>query len=183
MLVSLCGNIGAGKTTILSILKNSFHTIEENVKQWEHDGMLKKFYNKEITPTEFQSYVYNDFISNIRNNKKKFSIIERSIEEQSVFTTVNNVDLDLVAPNDCSPEYFFYIYAPPEECFRRLQKRKIHGDSSITLDYLKKLHQCEEQFVFETRQKGKLVLEFDTMKNTPEQIAKKIKNLFKAKPQ
>ncbi len=52
--------------------------------------------------------------------------------------------------NDCNLDIIFYLRTKPETCYNRLNKRgRPEETSSITMDYLQKLHDLHESWLLE----------------------------------
>ena len=176
MKVYLEANIGAGKTTMLNKLsEHTFNTystefIPEPINDWEklkdNNGLniLENFYNDQ-TKWAF-AFQMNSFIS--RANKldnKKSQII---VSERSVFTDkncfaincfesqkLNKIEWDiycnwhdwLVNKFNLNSDAYIYLKTTPEKCYERIKSRNREGESEITLEYLKLLHDKHESWL------------------------------------
>lgn len=52
------------------------------------------------------------------------------------------------------PDAFIYMRASPDTCHRRLQMRKRPEEQTVTLDYLRGLHEKHEQWLFPAEKAG-----------------------------
>lgn len=164
------GNIGVGKSTFLKIIKNNFPKLEvefEPVGSWHCEDLQKSllslFYKdpKRWAYTMEINAMTERAFSHKKNNKTK--IIERSVysghycfslngyEEgfmtQAEWYIYNKIFEMLVLNKISLPKGFIYLKAEPEICLERIKKRSRSGESSISLDYLTKIHQKHEQFL------------------------------------
>jgi len=70
-----------------------------------------------------------------------------------LLTSNDNCHLDLISTFNCVQLIFItdfhlvYLRAKPETCLERIKTRNRPEEQSITLDYLKQLHDCHEQWL------------------------------------
>ena len=159
MIVSIEGNIGSGKTTILQRLKmDGFITFNEDVNAWSNEGWLSDFYNNiNRFAFGFQMRVLQSF-SQIKQNIKVANI---SIIERSPLTSVDIFGYLLALDNAISvneykimsyfssyinliPKHIIYIQCDPTICLDRIRKRNRNEENTISIDYLNKLHTLHE---------------------------------------
>ena len=80
MIITIEGNIGSGKSTIINNLKDKYNVIEENVKDWK--DWLSNFYkDKKKYSFGFQMQVLLSQMKLseiLKDNKNNINIIERS---------------------------------------------------------------------------------------------------------
>jgi len=157
MKIVIDGNIGVGKTTLIKKLSKNFNTHLENILEW--DSWLKEFYkNPKKNSLGFQMCVLLHHIKKKNCDlDKQIHILERStISCNKIFgkLLVDDNLLSLQEYNLCDkydknfgwiPDYIIYIKTPPEICLNRIKKRNRKGENSISLDYLKKLHNKYEK--------------------------------------
>ncbi len=175
LIISIEGNIGAGKSTLINYLKNKLKNdnkyifLEEPVDDWEsiqdnNINIIEKFYeNVEKYSFPFQMMAYISRLSNLRNIIKKYpeSII---ITERSLFTDkyvfakmlfdsnkMNIYEYKIYNKwfsefiNDLPPYKFIKIISDPLKSYLRIKKRNRNGESNITLDYLQMCDNYHEQ--------------------------------------
>jgi deoxyadenosine/deoxycytidine kinase len=169
MLVSIEGNIGSGKSTVIEYLKtlndSRFVFVDEPVKEWleikDKNGMnaLDCFYSDQKRNSFcFQILAYitrlKKLMDVIKNNKDKIIITERSIEtDRNVFAKMLYEDDYLNSIEWVTYNYWFdtfkdvskvdkiiYISATPEKCLERINKRNRVEEEGIKLNYLTKCH-------------------------------------------
>jgi deoxyadenosine/deoxycytidine kinase len=181
MKISIDGNIGAGKTTILKKLTN-YDVILEPVEEWtEH---LTKFYEDPIRwGFCFNLKVLSSFAK--WHNVDKFILFERSpIACNKVFTDMHyedgNMDkLELKTFNDIydnigwSPDVLIYIKTRPENCLKRIKIRGRESEQNISIEYLDKVHKKYEELII----KHKTVIIIDGERDT-KIIYEEIKNII-----
>jgi len=176
--LSVEGNISAGKTTFLQILKDSgmdksLHVVPEPVEKWQnvggsHVNLLLQFYeDPQRFAYTFQNYV---FLTRMVQERESYSasmcrLLERSIfSDRMVFVrAVHNLkflsDTELAVYDSwfdpvlktlptLVPNGFIYLRANPDTCFRRMQKRSRNEESSVQLEYLQDLHQHHEDWLW-----------------------------------
>lgn len=157
MFISICGNIGSGKTTVLEKLEyNGFDVKFEPVNEWT---FLSKFYNnmKEFA-FQLQMQILKSFLSYIPTSKSLPTICERSPQESlHVFSTqlLNNNYLSLeefriirffTYSYSWKPTLYIYIRTEPNICLERIKTRNRDCENEITLNYITELHNRYENF-------------------------------------
>lgn len=168
-LLSIEGNIGSGKSTILKLLKlksdESIIFIDEPVSEWQKienssgKNVLELFYeNKEKYSFTFQILAYitrlRKVLDVIKNSKDKVVIMERSIYTDKFVFAKMLYDGGFIKEIEWKTyNYWFdtfkdttklngiiYVNTEPEICFERIKKRNRDGESNIELEYLKECH-------------------------------------------
>lgn len=168
-LISIEGNIGSGKSTILKLLKlksdDSVIFIDEPVSEWQTienssgKNILELFYeNKEKYSFTFQILAYitrlRKVLDVIKNSKDKVVIMERSIYTDKFVFAKMLYDGGFIKEIEWKTyNYWFdtfkdttklngiiYVNTEPEICFERIKKRNRDGESNIELEYLKECH-------------------------------------------
>lgn len=168
------GNIGAGKSTFLHILKRYLNVqiMLEPHEQWQNIGeghnLLDLFYkNPWRWAYSFQSYA---FISRImtqqayaRANPYLIQVLERSVYSDRYCFALNAYELGymndlewsmyqewftwLVTTYITKPEGFIYLQTDPTICYKRLKKRGRNEEVAVPLEYIEKLHQKHENWL------------------------------------
>jgi len=171
MNVTVEGNIGAGKSTFLKLLKrHGFNILQEPLSEWilqNPDGtttnVLKEFYeDPEKNAYVFQSFCLRSRCKIMKTMKPDQTyILERGLHADGIFAATQ-YDQKRIRPleysvylweleeakNDTPPIHKrIYIKTPPETCLRRVRERNREGEESITLDYLKQLHEKHEEWL------------------------------------
>lgn len=168
------GNIGAGKSTFLHMLKQYLNVqiMLEPHEQWQKVGgdhnLLDLFYKDPGRwAYSFQSYA---FISRMmmqqehaRTNPYTIQIIERSVFSDRYCFALNAYELGymnalewkmyqewfawLVDTYLVKPDGFIYLRTDPTICYNRLKKRNRSEETAVSLDYVTKLHEKHERWL------------------------------------
>lgn len=188
-IVTIDGNIGAGKTTILTHLhKNHKFLIDlEPVEAWQPH--LKKMYETNSGYFEFQVRVWNDRAW-IQDKTDHVILMERSpyftkntfvkhLYSIKKFTDEQNEMLNSLyskTDNLWMPDKFIYIRVSPETSFQRIQQRARDGEEHISFNYIQKLHEYHERTYTYLRNQGYDIVLIDGERSVQE-IAEDIKRV------
>jgi deoxyadenosine/deoxycytidine kinase len=182
-IISLCGNIGSGKSTLVSNLnqnQNSYHVVQEPIS--EMNDLLVKYY-KDFSKWAFHLQckvllLYNKIKTSL--NSECNYIIERSpIESKHIFAkalynsgNLTKIEFQLYQEVYESlgwcPDYIIYIRTNPEVCYERIKQRSRECETEITLEYITQLHNLYESF-FEKYKHSKNIVLIDGNEN-PEDV-------------
>jgi deoxyadenosine/deoxycytidine kinase len=169
------GNIGAGKSTFLRMLKDNLDldVIFEPTDKWQkvgEDGNLLDLFYKDIKrwAYTFQSYAFITRVQSLieyqqQNSEKTVQILERSVYcdrycfAKNCFEAGNMTALEwqiyrewfswLVEGYTQKPNGFIYLKADPKVCYQRLVKRARSEEGAIPLEYLQSLHNKHEDWL------------------------------------
>lgn len=169
------GNIGAGKSTFLRIIKEYLNVqiVYEPLEQWQKIGgteenLLEKFYAD--TPRWAYTFQTCAFVTRIMTQQEhlKRNVLPAQVLERSVFSdrycfAKNAHELGFMTDLEwqlyqewfswfiynytTKPTAFFYMRTDPEVCYQRLQKRYRHEETGVSFDYIKKLHEKHENWL------------------------------------
>jgi deoxyadenosine/deoxycytidine kinase len=170
--ITIDGNIGAGKSTILSFLNNigKYDTHPEPVEDWE--PFLLDMYKNDKDAFEFQVKVWTDRCFSPKYDPNKIICIERSPEFQmNVFTVanyennkLNKRQYELLEELYCKPCYtpdlYIYLRTQPDKCIERIQKRNRNCESDIHFDYIKRIHDLHE-ITYDNLKGNKVVIDIE----------------------
>lgn len=166
-ILSIEGNIGAGKSTLIRKLKHIYKSradiliVEEPVDIWEKvktDGktIIERFYedkNKYSFP--FQVLAYTTRLNLIKDALKiedvNIIIMERSLEaDRNIFAKMLHDDgcieksmyqiyevMSDIGLKDYSVDGIIWLDTEPEVCLDRIKKRNRDGEQVIPIEYLK----------------------------------------------
>jgi len=154
--ISIDGNIGAGKSTVLNYLKKTYkYNIDvEPVDDWI--PFLQDMYKNNKDAFEFQIKVWMDRVFNTNYTVKDITITERSAFFQwHVFSKANfengklkerqyTILKNLYEKCHVIPDMQFYIRTEPQKSYDRIHKRSRNCESEIPLDYIETLHHLHE---------------------------------------
>lgn len=169
-IVTIEGNIGSGKSTLISKLKDvlpqdKYVFVREPVDIWlsiqDDDGVsiLEKFYNdQQKYAFSFQMMAYISRLhllrKTIRENRNKTIIMERCcLTDKNVFAKmlydegkIENVNYNIYLMwfneflGDVEYSKIIFVNTDPKICSERINKRDRSGENQISIDYLKKCH-------------------------------------------
>jgi len=201
------GNIGTGKSTFLNKLAEEFKVILEPVDEWTKTrnangkNLLEEFYSDPARNAYlFQSIAFRSRMKNIVNQNS--AIIERSIyTDRNVFAKTCREDglISDIEWNDyCGwfdwltdefkirPIGFIYLRCDPMISYERIKKRSRSGEESISLDYLKKLHEKHEMWLLKEEASKVIIIDVnEDFENNPEKLQEminKVKQSFDQLP-
>ncbi len=202
MLISIEGNIGSGKSTLVEYLKslNTYIFVDEPVNEWlnikdnEGSNALECFYkDQKKNAFCFQVLAYitrlKKLIDKIKNNPNNTIIItERSIEtDRNVFAKMLYEDGLLSSIEWETYNYWFntfkevsmvdlivYIKTSPAQCLERINIRNRVEESNIKLEYLEKCNKYHNDWLNESNNK---ILIIDGH-NTVDMIRNKVTNIL-----
>ncbi|MFC1894649.1 deoxynucleoside kinase [Candidatus Dependentiae bacterium] len=168
------GNIGAGKSIFLKILKDNLNVdiCFEPINKWqdiENEGNILDLFHKNTKrwAYTFQSYT---FISRIQYQieeeiscKKDTQIFERSVYcdrycfAKNCYESGNITSLEwqiykewfswLIKKHTKKPSAFIYLKTDPKVCLARLKKRNCSQEACVELSYLELLHKNHEDWL------------------------------------
>jgi deoxyadenosine/deoxycytidine kinase len=171
-IISIDGNIGSGKTSLLKLLQSHiekeglediFSINKEDIKSWTNEGWTELYYNNiNRYSLGFQLRVLmsqHEIFKKIQKNKKKFNIIERSpLTNDYVFgkTLLNDGNLHKLEYDISNtirkefgwkPTTVIYIHTPAEICLERIIRRDRNSESSIPLNYLRHIENAHLNYI------------------------------------
>lgn len=185
MLYSIEGNIGVGKSTLISVLtEKKYSCYKEPVEKWT---LLEKFYKDPVKyMIPFQNQVLLTQICQLNEIKKdtaKIKFVERSIwTARNIFIEMNidkwdetNLDNYDLLYNSVNPQIdvMFFLKSDPQTCFDRVSVRNRPGEEKITLSYLENLNNHFHKTLTSLDLPFSLVV-IQTKDKTPLQIADEI---------
>lgn len=156
MIISVEGNIGVGKTTLLSQLQKytDFTVYPENVNNWTY---LNKFYRD---PQTYAFLLQEEILLDIKNKRTLAQniITERCAQTSvEVFTKIsmecgyiNQKQLEklrLIEQTIPRPTAFIYLKLDVNQLLPRIQKRGRESEKSISVEYLKQVEEKQELFL------------------------------------
>ncbi len=167
--ISFEGNIGVGKSTILSEVHNHFRYTDisyawEPLDEWDENGFLNDMYSKNIQHAEFQHMVISSMFqkSFMGLSQSNILIQERSMDAALEVFTKSNVknsrSMELLKYSydklkQSLQEAFsiqtfrIYLRVPPHIAFARVSKRSRSSESSISEEYINTINDSYEEWL------------------------------------
>jgi deoxyadenosine/deoxycytidine kinase len=170
------GNIGAGKSTMLSIINKHFNAgvILEPTDKWQNvignENLLDLFYKD--TPRWAYTFQTNAFLTRIqaaieclaKPSDKDFFVLERSGYTDRFCFAKNCYEMGLMTPLEWQiytdwfawlieheftpkPHGFIYLQTTPEMAYKRTLKRNRSEETGIALSYIQALHNKHEAWL------------------------------------
>lgn len=179
VIISIMGNIGCGKSTVIKRLQrenkiDEINYFEEPLDKW--GDWLELFYsNQEKYAFSFQMKVLKDFLFSKEYSKKPI-VCERSPYESKVIFAkallddgkMNEKEYELL--NDYheiiawKPDVIIYLNVSPKVCNERINVRNRKCENGIPFEYLETLHNNYEQAIKDSPKKGYIVHTVDASK-------------------
>ena len=187
MRIVIDGNIGSGKSTQINMLKDlGFKCHKEPIEKWPLDlfykdksrwGFLLQMKILETYTTPEDDCIYERCL---QSSKDVFwyNLFVNNIVTQ----TENDVYIEWYNKVVWHPDVNIYLRSYPEECYQRIQTREQTGDSAVSLDYIRQIHDYYElvSYRFRKMQKNRKHYVIIVDGKTPEQIHKEIISVLKA---
>jgi deoxyadenosine/deoxycytidine kinase len=145
MIIVVEGNIGCGKSTVLDALSN-YYVHKEQIDMWP----LDKFYQDQSRWAFAMQIAVFDSMQPVdgvheRCPESAYSIFWDLMREK-VQPEEDEILTRFYEKCTWSPDVYIYLRGTPEKCLENIQGRVQDGDTSVTLDYLKLLHQRYDDF-------------------------------------
>lgn len=193
MHIAIAGNIGAGKTTLTSLLAKHYGWIP-NYETADDNPYLNDFYN-DMQRWSFNLQVYflnTRFKQIIEIQKMKETVVQdRTIFEDAEIFAPNLHEMGLMNARDFEnyhalyelmaglispPDLLIYLRASVPTLVRQIQKRGREYEASIRLDYLRMLNDRYELWISKYKLSKTLVINVDELdfSNNAEDLSKVI---------
>jgi len=192
-IITIDGNIGAGKSTILSYL-HSNHNIYvdlEPIDKWKSflDNIYtnkKNYFNFQVRVWLDRSWIQEKDMNTtiimerspyfIRNTFNKYMYNNNLINAQE-----NNIINELYDKTDIiwKSNYFIYIRSNPQKCLERILKRGRDNEKEISIEYLNDIHNLHEETYEKAIENNIKVLCIDIENKSLEEIAELIIKFIK----
>ncbi len=185
MYIGIAGNIGSGKTTLTGLLAKNFKWeahYEEADNPYMNDfynDMQRWSFNLQIF---FLNSRYNQILKILKSGKTV--IQDRTIYEDAHIFAPNLHDMGLLSTRDFNtyfssfelmskfiqpPDLLIYLRASVPTLVRNIQKRGRDYESSIRLDYLKRLNERYEAWISKYDLGKLLIFDVDDLNFTENQ--------------
>jgi deoxyadenosine/deoxycytidine kinase len=178
--VAIAGNIGAGKTTLTSMLAKHFKWTP-HYEDADHNPYLTDFY-EDMNRWSFNLQIYFlhnrlQQLLNIRNGEETV-IQDRTIYEDAHIFAPNLYEMNLMTKRDFDnygaffntvrqmvhpPDLLIYLKASIPKLVDQIQKRGREYEENIRLDYLKRLNEFYNKWIAQYNDGPLLVIEVDQL--------------------
>jgi len=192
-IITIDGNIGSGKTSILNYLHSNYNIYVdlEPIDKWK--PFLDNVYNNKKNYFNFQIRVWldrswiqeKDGNPNIIMERSPFFInntFNKYINLNNLITSQeNNIICELYKKSNIiwKSNYFIYLRSNPEKCHQRILKRSRENELDISIEYLQDLHNLHEDAYDKAIKKGYNIIVIDIENKTLEEITAAIINYIK----
>eukprot|EP00088_Acartia_fossae_P013466 TRINITY_DN1706_c0_g1_i2.p1 TRINITY_DN1706_c0_g1~~TRINITY_DN1706_c0_g1_i2.p1 ORF type:complete len:286 (-),score=74.45 TRINITY_DN1706_c0_g1_i2:261-1118(-) len=173
-IVSIEGNIGSGKSTMLNYF-NKFNDVElipEPVKDWcdvnGHNLLGKMYEDPKRWSFQFQSYVQLTRLQLLKKPTNcSVKIIERSLQNNRYCflenarkeETLNSAELSVLYSwftfleknMDINLDLIVYLKTSPEVAYERLKMRGRKEEAGVPMEFIQHLHQCYEDWLLDEK--------------------------------
>ena len=158
--ITIGGNIGCGKTTVLSNLSKEWTVFKEPLEKW--GSWLDLFYtNPQRYAFSFQMKILHDFLYFTPAQKRSDDLLitERSpLDSLYIFCktlkdskTITHMEYNLfkeyVDTIGWKPDTFVYLRTDPETCIQRMRERARECETGVDDKYIRQIHDAYENFV------------------------------------
>jgi deoxyadenosine/deoxycytidine kinase len=191
MHIAIAGNIGAGKTTLTSLLAKHYNW-KPNYETVDNNPYLDDFYNDmQRWSFNLQIFFLNTRFKQIIEivNSGENVIQDRTIYEDAEIFAPNLHDMGLMSTRDFEnykalfdimidlirkPDLLIYLRASVPTLVNQIQLRGRAYEESIRLDYLKMLNERYELWVSKYTGSNMLIINVDDLdfQNNPEDLSK-----------
>ncbi|MCB0736771.1 MAG: deoxynucleoside kinase [Bacteroidetes bacterium] len=177
--IAVAGNIGAGKTTLTSLLAKHYNW-DAHYEQVDDNPYINDFY-QDMKHWSFHMQIFfmnQRYRQTFEFRKRNRPVIQdRTIYEDAFIFAPNLYEMGLMTERDFityrmlfetiephiqPPDLLIYLKASIPTLVEQIQKRGREYEDSLRLDYLKKLNTRYDQFI-ETYKNRLLIIDVDTL--------------------
>jgi len=185
--ISIIGNIGSGKSTILKFLEKNGYDVEyEDVESW---NFLSKFYeDKKRWGFTLQMEIINSFKKR-KDNMLKYKFTERSVWEACYIFGKNMYNsgyindheyylIEDISNRDVSPpDYYIYLNIGYKTCIERIKQRNRNCEINKNMsEYVEELERIYEEEIEKLKKTNKVYI-INELENSEEKILKIISEI------
>ena len=178
--IAIAGNIGAGKTTLTTVLAKHFNW-SPHYEDVENNPYLNDFYNDmQRWSFNLQIYFLNSRIKQLVEIQKGSQVViqDRTIYEDACIFAPNLHEMGLMAKRDFEnyqqffetlkelvnpPDLLIYLKASVPTLVGQIQKRGREYEENIRLDYLKRLNEYYNNWIYNYKDGKVLIVDIDKL--------------------
>lgn len=191
-IITIDGNIGSGKTSVLNYLHRNYKLPVdlEPVDNW--NTYLKDLYEDSNNVFKFQVRIWLDRCWIQEKPEKNTILIERSpqfiknvfVETALEYKMINEVEKELIydlhkkTDELWEDNIYIYLRTSPDNCFKRIKKRNRITEKNISLNYIESIHNKHETTLQEMQKQNKRIICIDVDNKTISEIANDILNFI-----
>ena len=154
MIITIEGNIGSGKSTILEYLKYKGNVFKEDLDNWGtwiedfYSDPVKNSFGFQMRVLLSQSYIQNkvnDILFHERSPLTCNYVFGNILlkEQKHLSLSEHSLCLEFAEKHCWKPDYIIYIKTEPEICQKRISERNRSGEN-IDISYLNLVHKYHE---------------------------------------
>jgi deoxyadenosine/deoxycytidine kinase len=192
-IITIDGNIGSGKSTILNYLHSNYNIYIdlEPIDKWK--TFLDNIYNNKNNYFNFQIRVWldrswiqeKDYNTNIIMERSPFFIRNTfnkyMYENNLISIQENNIINELYNKTDIiwNSNNYIYLNSDPKKCLERINIRGRENEKNITLEYLNEIHKYHEYAYKKAIEKNMNIIYIDIENKSLEDISEIIISYIK----
>lgn len=180
MHIAVAGNIGAGKSTLTSLLAKHYNW-EPHFESLENNPYISDFYeDMQRWSFNLQVFFLNNRFNSVQNIRQRGDTViqDRTIYEDAYIFAPNLHAMGLMSTRDFDtyqalfssvrsmiepPDLMIYLRASISALVNRIQKRGREYEDSIRLDYLKRLNERYEAWISTYNDGNLLIIDVDDL--------------------
>jgi deoxyadenosine/deoxycytidine kinase len=185
MKITIGGNIGSGKTTLIRTLDNTLNVKPEPIEKW--GSWLDLFYSdmkRFCFPFQmkilydFLDYGNESFVSE-RSPLDSLYVFAKGLVRSDIMSYMEyNLLSDFVHRIGWVPDVYIYLRATPEMCFERIQQRSRGCEHGVSMDYIRTIHMEYEHLATEVLKDMNVVVHFIDASKSPDEVKTAVENII-----
>jgi len=184
MKITIGGNIGCGKTTLIRSLNPAFNVKPEPIEKW--GSWLDLFYSDmKRFCFSFQMKIMYDFIDygdsfvSERSPMDSLYVFAKGLVHSEIMSYMEyNLFSDFVHRIGWVPDVYIYLRTTPEMCFERIQQRSRDCENGVSLDYIRIIHVEYERLATEILKEMNVTVYVIDASKTPGDIKTAVENII-----
>lgn len=186
MKITIGGNIGCGKTTLIRALESQGMNVKpEPIEKW--GSWLDLFYSDmKRFCFSFQMKILYDFLDygdsffvSERSPMDSLYVFAKGLVHTDVMSYMEyNLLSDFVGRIGWVPDVYIYLRASPETCFERIQKRSRDCENGVGIDYIRTIHQEYERLTSDILPEKNVQVHVLDASKGPEEVKAAVENII-----